>query len=123
MSRILIVDDEKYVQEKIIRTLSKNGYDVDAANDGCEALEILKKESYDLLILDIFMPKKGGIETLIELKQKFSNKKVIIISARAPDNFDAFNRLIDQFGIYCVLHKPFAKKVLLDAVNGALQNN
>ena len=122
MSKILVVDDEQYIQEKIIRKKRKNGYEVDAANNGFEALDKLSEESYDLLLLDIFMPKKGGIETLIELKQKFKDKKIIIISGRAPDGFDAFNRLIEQFGIKFILHKPFSKKMLLDTVEKFCRN-
>lgn len=80
--KILLVEDEKDIREIYARQLDKAGFTVTSVGDGDQALEELKKDTFDLLLLDIMLPKKNGLEVLKEFKQikPDSSMKVIIVS-------------------------------------------
>jgi CheY-like chemotaxis protein/anti-sigma regulatory factor (Ser/Thr protein kinase) len=85
-ARILIVDDEPLVREVLKQMLQPAGYFVGTAHDGLEALQILERESYDLVILDIYMPRLDGLELLSELRMRWILPKVIVITGdNAPE--------------------------------------
>lgn len=81
--RILLVEDEKTLSSFLVRGLTNRGYAVDAVYDGEEALYQHSLNSYDLLILDLNLPKKDGMDVLRELRQTDSQIKVLILSARS----------------------------------------
>lgn len=83
--KILLVDDEKDIVEMLGKRLTKQGYEVAAAFDGEEALEKLKKEDPDIILLDLTMPKLNGLETLREIRHKYTDRwrPVIIISGKS----------------------------------------
>jgi DNA-binding response OmpR family regulator len=78
---ILVVDDEDALREVIQQELSKSGYDVDTAEDGNVALEALKKKNYELVLLDIKMPRLDGIEVLKFIQKETPSTKVIMLTA------------------------------------------
>jgi DNA-binding response OmpR family regulator len=80
-NRILIVDDERDLTNLTILVLEHYGYKVDAFNDPEEALSNYKPSSYDLIILDIKMPKMDGFELYQEIKKKDNNAKVCFLTA------------------------------------------
>lgn len=80
--RILLVEDEKKLSASIVKGLSNAGYAVDAAYDGEEALYEYEVNEYDLIILDLNLPKKDGIDVLREIREKDNEMKVLILSAR-----------------------------------------
>lgn len=108
-SSILIVDDEERIRNFLSMKLKTSGYDVLAARDGVEALELVQTHEPDLMVLDILMPKKDGFETLKELRT-FSRIPVIILSARGS-NFDKVKGL--SLGADDYLEKPFSPDELL----------
>ena len=81
MIKILVVDDEEYIRDVIVTYLNNEGYQTYQAEDGYEALDMLEKDKYDLMVLDIMMPEMDGFTLLEKLD---ANKKVptIILSAR-----------------------------------------
>ncbi len=79
--RILVVDDELIVRESLKGWLKKAGYQVDTAASGAEALEMLELAPYDLLFLDIMMPKMNGLEVLEIVKKRFPETLVVMITA------------------------------------------
>ena len=81
--RILVVDDEKGICENVQKILAKNNYDVTHALSAKEALEMMAKDSYSLLISDIVMPEKNGLELLKMVKEQWPLTKVIIMTAYA----------------------------------------
>lgn len=84
MAKILVCDDDKEIVEAIEIYLTQDGHQVLEAYDGIEAVEILKKESVDLLIMDIMMPRMDGIRVTLKIREKH-NIPIIILSAKSED--------------------------------------
>ena len=84
MAKILVCDDDKELVEAIEIYLTQDGHQVLEAYDGIEAVEILKKESVDLLIMDIMMPRMDGIRATLKIREKH-NIPIIILSAKSED--------------------------------------
>ena len=84
MAKILVCDDDKEIVEAIEIYLTQDGHQVLEAYDGIEAVEILKKESVDLLIMDIMMPRMDGIRATLKIREKH-NIPIIIMSAKSED--------------------------------------
>ena len=84
MAKILVCDDDKEIVEAIEIYLTQDGHQVLEAYDGIEVVEILKKESVDLLIMDIMMPRMDGIRATLKIREKH-NIPIIILSAKSED--------------------------------------
>ena len=84
MAKILVCDDDKEIVAAIEIYLAQDGHQVLEAYDGIEAVEILKKESVDLLIMDIMMPRMDGIRATLKIREKH-NIPIIILSAKSED--------------------------------------
>ncbi|MGA3173098.1 MAG: response regulator [Syntrophorhabdales bacterium] len=80
-TRILLVDDEEHIRLLFKEELEEEGYGIGLASDGFEALDILKTERFDLVVLDIKMPGMDGIQTLNEIKKLNKDQRVILCSA------------------------------------------
>ena len=103
--RVLVVEDEKKVAAFIKRGLEEEGYQVDAVYDGDEALQMAQAESYDLLILDVMLPRKDGLSVVRELRQSGMLAPVLMLTAR--DTTDDIVAGLDA-GSDDYLTKPFA---------------
>ena len=103
MCNILVVDDDKEIVKAIGIYLKNENYEILKAYDGEEAIKIINNEKVDLIILDIMMPKKNGIETLEEIR-KDKNIPVILLSAKSED-IDKINGL--NYGADDYITKPF----------------
>jgi two-component system, response regulator, stage 0 sporulation protein F len=80
-TRILLVDDEEHIRLLFKEELEEEGYLIDLASNGFEAIEKLKKSHFDLVVLDIKMPGMDGIQTLSEIKKTDKDQRVILCSA------------------------------------------
>ena len=117
MSRILVVEDVSNTCNFMREVLSAEGYAVDAASDGVEALEQLKKEPFDLIVLDIWMPRMDGLEFLARLRECPSPPRVVVVTVDdAPET--VLGALQQQASSY--ITKPFKRGELLEAVRNAL---
>ncbi len=114
---ILIVDDEKEIRDLIEIYLTNEGYETIKAGNGVEALEIINKKHVDLVILDVMMPKKDGIQVCIELR-KTKNMPVIMLSAKSQD-MDKIMGLTTGADDY--LTKPFNPLELIARVKSQLR--
>ncbi|HBW14182.1 MULTISPECIES: response regulator transcription factor [Proteiniclasticum] len=114
---ILIVDDEKEIRDLIEIYLSNEGYETIKASNGVEALETVEKHHVDLIILDIMMPKKDGIQACMELR-KTKNMPVIMLSAKSQD-MDKILGLTSGADDY--LTKPFNPLELIARVKSQLR--
>ncbi len=103
MSRILIIDDEPAIQDVLGDILRDEGYEVFVAEDGLEGLRLLKTEPVDVVFLDIWLPGKGGIDVLEEIKAEWTDVEVVIISGHAT--VETAVRAI-KLGAYDYLEKP-----------------
>ena len=116
MPKILIVDDDAPVRKMLRRILEGQGYEVlDAPNDD-EGLELFNRQSPDLVITDIFMPRKGGIEMIRRLKEDYPLSKIIAISGGCFVGPDTYLNLARAVGAERTLTKPIEKETLLNAV-------
>ena len=116
--RILVVDDDRELRETISEILVDAGFVIAAAGSGEEALDILHKQTFDLVLLDMIMPGLGGQEILPLLKRQAPRTRVIMITAFATvDNaVEAMRRGADDY-----LTKPFKVDELLTAVRRSLE--
>ncbi|MHC1747536.1 MAG: response regulator transcription factor [Cellulosilyticaceae bacterium] len=102
-SRVLVVDDEKLIVKGIKFSLEQEGWEVDAAYDGEEALNLVKNGSYDVMILDVMLPKYNGLE-VCQLVREFSNIPIIMLTAKGED-MDKIMGL--EYGADDYVTKPF----------------
>ena len=117
---MLIVDDDKGVREYVTQVLVRAGYDVQSVHDGEEATLFLKKCPVPVVVLDLFMPKMGGFQTLTFLRQNYPGTKIIAISG--DGNFPSGDALVvaARIGAHKTLLKPFTPSQLLDEVHALL---
>jgi DNA-binding response OmpR family regulator len=115
--RVLVVDDESGMNEYVADILEKAGFDVFAATDGVAAVEAFHSSKPDVMILDIFMPKKDGLEVLIELRHQRVKVPVLVISGKQLLLSDSSMGLAKQLGANDVLGKPFTPEELVAHVS------
>jgi two-component system response regulator ResD len=116
MYKLLVVDDEPKIREVIREYAEFNGYDVTEASDGMSAVGLCKLNDYDLIILDIMMPKLDGFSTCKEIK-KIKDIPIIMLSARGEEYDKLFGF---ELGIDDYIVKPFSPKELMARVNVVL---
>ncbi|WP_283624670.1 response regulator transcription factor [Clostridium butyricum] len=114
---ILIVDDDKEIRDLISLYLEADRFYTDKAADGVEALIKLEEKKYSLVILDIMMPKKDGIETIIEIRKKYT-MPVIFLTAKSQE-IDMINGL--TLGADDYISKPFSSLELIARVKAQLR--
>lgn len=120
MARILIVDDESEVRKPLRILLERQGHQVGEAQDGAQAAAFAEQGHYDLVITDVVMPRTGGIEAVMTLHRTHPEMGLIIMSGKIPTESESIQLLARQFGVTRILHKPFSKAELIDAVNTTL---
>ena len=118
--RILVVEDEKKINDVIVKTLKKEKYGVDSCFDGEEALDYIFSVEYDIILLDIMLPKKDGFEVLKSMRKKGIKTPVLFLTAR--DQIEDRVRGLD-LGADDYLVKPFAFEELLARIRVVLRKN
>lgn len=119
MANLLIVEDEKNMQEIIVEYMRRGGHVCFTADDGIDALVALKNNPMDLMILDIMMPNLDGF-TVCKMAREMSNLPIIILTARGSeyDKLKGYNLGADDY-----MTKPFSPKVLLAKANALLRRS
>ena len=118
--RILVVEDEKKINDVIVKTLKKEKYGVDSCFDGEEALDYIFSVEYDIILLDIMLPKKDGFEVLKSMRKKGIKTPVLFLTAR--DQIEDRVRGLD-LGADDYLVKTFAFEELLARIRVVLRKN
>ena len=115
--KLLIVDDEKMLREVLAEYAQFEGYEVDQAGDGLEAINLCKQNNYDLIIMDIMMPKVDGFSAVKEIK-KFSDVPILMLSARSEevDKLYGFELGVDDYVV-----KPFSNKEVMARINAIIK--
>ena len=109
MSRkVLVVDDEKLIVKGIRFNLEQDGMEVDCAYDGEEAVEKAKANKYDIILLDLMLPKMDGLEVCQQIRE-FSNVPIVMLTAKGED-MDKILGLDYVLRRSCVVHVPNMKK-------------
>ena len=119
MSKLLVVDDEFQIRQIIKKYAEFEGHTVEEAVDGMEAVEICRKNTYDLIIMDVMMPELDGFSACREIR-KFTNTPVIMLSARGEeyDKIHGFELGSDDYVV-----KPFSPKELMMRVNAVIKRS
>lgn len=115
-SRILAVDDEHSVRTILGKALAAAGYSVDSVASGEQALKAASTESFQLVITDINMPGKDGIETILLLRGRQPKVKIIAMSGGGSDGMGNYLPLAATLGAQRIMAKPFSMQDFLSAV-------
>ena len=119
MAVVLIIDDDPHIRTLWDYALSEDGFSVRTAPSGLEGVEIARREHVDVVVTDIHMPDKDGIETLLEIKSMNPEAKVVVVSGGGSVGRMSFLGAADKLGADATLAKPFDIHQL-SAVVGAL---
>jgi CheY-like chemotaxis protein len=120
VARILIIDDEAQTREVIKQMLERAGHHVEEAADGDAGLDIIRHTGFDLVITDILMPNKEGLETITELRRNYPEIKIIVMSGGGRVNNLDYLNVARMLGAQRALEKPIARQDMLEAVNAVL---
>ena len=117
MKKILVVEDEKDIQNIIKAFLENAEYKVETADDGLDAINLIQKNNYDLILLDIMLPKIDGF-TVCEMIRKNSNVPIIILTALTDEEsqLKGFDKLADDY-----ITKPFSMPIVLKHIEAILR--
>jgi CheY-like chemotaxis protein len=118
MAKILVIDDDPRIRRLIGRILSGEGHDVAAAENGNDGLRRFRADQPALVISDLLMPEKEGIETIIEIRREAPSIPILAISG---DGGGTFLDIATKLGATRALAKPFRSAELIEAVNQLLE--
>ena len=119
MYSILIVDDEEHIREVLREYAEFEGHEVDEACDGMQAVEMAKSKDYDIIVMDVMMPKLDGYSAVKEIR-KLKNVPVLMLSARGEeyDKLFGFELGADDYVV-----KPFSPKEVMARINAIVKRN
>lgn len=121
MAQILVIDDDELVRNTLANMLSSAGHAVAIAEDGRSGTRAAAAAAYDLILVDILMPEKEGIETIIELRRQLPAVKLIAISGGGRADQVDFLEVAKQLGADAALRKPIPMKRLIETVDSLLR--
>lgn len=119
MYKLLIVDDEENIREVLKEYAEFEGHEVDEAGDGMKAIELAKAKDYDIIIMDVMLPRLDGYSACKEIR-KFKQTPMLMLSARGEeyDKLHGFDVGIDDYVV-----KPFSPKEVMARVNAIVKRN
>lgn len=120
MPTILLVDDDDLLRDALHQTLVRAGYDVEDASDGAAALRAYRKRPRDVVITDIVMPGKEGLETIRALRAQDLDVKIIAISGGGVGRADDYLNVAQKLGATRILAKPFSGAEIVALVAAVL---
>lgn len=122
MARILVVDDEPQVRKMLKKLLEREGYEVAEAPDGREGVKRYEEAPFDLVLLDIVMPEKEGIETIRELKSSHPDVKIIAMSGGGKGSAEGYLDMAKILGAIHTFAKPVMPEKLLETIRSVLKS-
>jgi DNA-binding NtrC family response regulator len=114
--RILVIDDETYVRDMLVDMLRAEGYYVEGARDGNDGLQRLEQGTFHLVVTDIIMPEKEGVETIMAIRKQYEHVPVIAISGGGRLTPDSYLNQAKLIGAKYIFKKPLDVDAFLDAV-------
>ena len=127
MTKVVIIDDEEDIRFVLKEILVRAGFEVEVASNGSDGLDLLRKQGADLVVMDVIMPGKDGVETAYDIRMEFPNIKIIVISGGgnvAPMDYQptaikttAYLASATAAGADLTLTKPFDREELVNAIN------
>jgi len=116
MARILIIEDDVQMLAMLGQVFERAGYDVVEAPDGNVGIKLYREQPAHLVITDLIMPNKEGIETIIELRREFPDVKIIAISGGGRNGPEDYLKMARGLGAMLTFTKPIKREELLNAV-------
>lgn len=123
MAKILVIEDDDSFRNVLVQMLAKVGYEVRQAGDGNQALEVCAQFEPDLVLTDIIMPDKEGLETIQELLEICPGMKIIAMSGGGKFGPDSYLPLAQKLGAKATLQKPFMREELINTINQVLEED
>ncbi len=114
--KVLLTDDDDMVREMLADAMSVAGLDVIEARNGNECLEKLRDSQVDVIVIDIIMPEKEGIETIMDIRVQYPDKKIIAISGGGRTRNDDFLTLAQKIGAHATFRKPFDPALIVSQI-------
>jgi len=118
---ILVVDDEPGIRELLSMMLEAAGHTVAVAEDGVQAPKILATHPVEVIITDLLMPERDGLEFITEVRKKYPGIKIIAMSGGGHIARDSYLRIAKNFGAHFLLEKPFSQAGVLNAIETVLK--
>jgi DNA-binding response OmpR family regulator len=115
--RVLVIDDSRVVRRTVEATLKEAGYAAIAAADGREGVQVWQEMQPELVVTDIMMPERDGIETMIEIRRHCPQAKILAMTGFRHSGSVDFGEMLRRLGADDVLIKPFDPEVLLAKVD------
>jgi len=119
MSRILVIDDDKFVRTSIRTVLQSVGHKVVEVGDADTGIDLHRNAPFDVVIVDLVMPNKEGLQTIRELKHEYPELPIVAISGGGKIVRKNFVQTAELFGAATTLEKPFGGEELLNALEDA----
>jgi DNA-binding response OmpR family regulator len=120
MKKILFIDDESFIRETLSQVLQQAGYEVDTAEDGFEATIMLETNHYDLVVTDIVMPRKEGLELIFDLRKRKHPAKIIAVSGGGHGSAGEYLTYARGMKADMTLKKPYQSKELVEMIEKLL---
>jgi CheY-like chemotaxis protein len=111
---IVLIDDDEYFRSYVFDLLSMRGYTVHEAHDGIEGVQYIRNNPVDIVVTDMIMPEREGIETIMEAKRLKPDIRIIAMSGAMRN--ETYLQLAHSLGADVTLSKPFHKQDLFDAI-------
>jgi DNA-binding response OmpR family regulator len=121
MKHILIIEDDKQLRLALAENLQYHGFEVSEAGNGLEGINKHRTRVADLIVMDIIMPEKEGIETIREIKRDFPSVKIIAISGGGVLGPDHYLNVALAIGADKAIKKPFRAEKLINTINELLE--
>ena len=123
MAHILVIEDSRDIRTLVSNILTRAGHEVCEAPDGHAGVEAYREAPTDLVITDIFMPKKAGIETITDLQEIDEDVKIVAMTAHGTEEQYDFLRVARAQGAVQTIEKPFSAADLIRVVSEALDDH
>jgi DNA-binding response OmpR family regulator len=120
MASILVVDDDEIMNDMIVQLLSEAGYDAQGACDGNAGLKLLAAKAFDLIVTDIVMPEKEGLEMILAIRSRNKTIPIIAVSGGGKVGPAQYLQMAKGFGADYTFQKPFDSQAFLAAVSACL---
>lgn len=122
LPRILLVDNEEEMRERLRNELEHNGNQVTCAANGRIAMHLYRSQPFDLVITELLMPERDGLEIIMDLRKRAPNVKIIAISGGGQSGMYSMLSIAEKLGAQRALSKPFSMHQLLSIVREVLDD-
>lgn len=120
MAQILLIEDDEQIRRLLRETLESQGHTIFESRNGCEGIDLFRSHPMDLVICDLIMPQKGGIQTILELEADCPSVKVITMSGFCEELGKNALEYTKELGALATVSKPFQLSEMVQAVENLL---